>query len=651
MAIKTIETKAIISAQDKTGATFAEIAQKLKNMEGVAKRASQTAGYVSASVGSNLGGISTRVRAVAKSIDAASLAIAGLAVVGVEKLAKLAESVIDVGVEFDKLTRRQQAVLNISGQQQKPLLEQATILGGTTPFKKLEVIEAQTELAKRGIPLDAIGQVTDAAAKYAQAQGVGLPEAAKLLEAAAFAEGKRGASPAELAHIADRLVKASQISGMGAGEMEEFIRGGAAEAAGVGMPFLMAQGAAMHLAHIPDPGAAAVRFASQLSKPTPAALDAFGAMGIRYQDFVKAGTGMQAGNLSSEFESELGGRKLSGIGLAKVQAVLSNKAIAGDEQKLSKALLEILQAAPKKSGGKSPDAAAISKVIKKFWDASIESVDVEGLERALLKKGISGAQAVEIFGKRGGLAFKALSEHAGDVSKFEKEIKSTPEGLAAREAEKQMGGLAGAKIRMEGGWQNVLTSLAKDNERWLTPLYNAGSRLENVFVDATSRFRLLTEGVSGAIAAVTGFGAVLKVLSFLGVLPGGSAAAGMAGLGAAGLAGGGAYEFFKHVPMAEGGDSYGLSHPDWHPGMPKESTRFGGGPNHWLGGQPPEAGKFSPGGLGAFRLEGAATIKNSLSISLDPGIIAKEIRNQLDAGGNLRADTGVSMSPSNTLPR
>jgi hypothetical protein len=60
-------------------------------------------------------------------------------------------------------------------------------------------------------------------------------------------------------------------------------------------------------------------------------------------------------------------------------------------------------------------------------------------------------------------------------------------------------------------------------------------------------------------------------------------------------------------------------------------------------------GATGPAGPAA-ELKGEATIKNSLSISLDPGLIAKEVRNQLNAGGNLRGDTGVSMTPANTLP-
>jgi hypothetical protein len=82
---------------------------------------------------------------------------------------------------------------------------------------------------------------------------------------------------------------------------------------------------------------------------------------------------------------------------------------------------------------------------------------------------------------------------------------------------------------------------------------------------------------------------------------------------------------------------------------PIKSHRGQGG----LSNAPPSANAFTPSAspLGNFtELKGEAVIRNSLSISLDPGLIAKEIRSQLDAGGNLRADTGVSM-PRLALPR
>ena len=52
MATKTIETKAIIRAQDKTGATFAQVAQKLRGLEqtaaGASRRMDSVAGRMSA---------------------------------------------------------------------------------------------------------------------------------------------------------------------------------------------------------------------------------------------------------------------------------------------------------------------------------------------------------------------------------------------------------------------------------------------------------------------------------------------------------------------------------------------------------------------------------------------------------------------------
>ena len=50
MAVKTIETQTIISAQDKTGETFAAVAQKLKAMEGAAQRANSRINSVNSNI-------------------------------------------------------------------------------------------------------------------------------------------------------------------------------------------------------------------------------------------------------------------------------------------------------------------------------------------------------------------------------------------------------------------------------------------------------------------------------------------------------------------------------------------------------------------------------------------------------------------------
>src|SRR2546430_2618439 len=62
--MKTIETKAVISAQDSTGATFAQVAQKLNHLENTAASAGSRVGAVSAGLEGTLAR-STRALGVA----------------------------------------------------------------------------------------------------------------------------------------------------------------------------------------------------------------------------------------------------------------------------------------------------------------------------------------------------------------------------------------------------------------------------------------------------------------------------------------------------------------------------------------------------------------------------------------------------------
>jgi TP901 family phage tail tape measure protein len=287
-------------------------------------------------------------------------------------VAKLAESVADIGEEFDKLTRKQQAVLNISPAQQAPLIKQAIGLGGTTPFNDIQVLQAQTALITRGVPFSAAVPITDVAATYAQAQGIDLPTAAKLMESAYFASSASGAtkkSPEEIkkdiSRLVDVMVKTSQVSGLEADELAQFVKFGlpTAHAAGVGLPFFMSVGATMKRGGIPgeEAGVASRFFISSLLKPTSQALTALDALGIHYKDYATAGKAMRAEDLSAAIQRIMG-KKLSPSGLGQVQALLSNPAIAGDQAKLTSGLMKILG-----PGLKPKDSREVAKVIENFW--------------------------------------------------------------------------------------------------------------------------------------------------------------------------------------------------------------------------------------------------------------------------------------------
>ena len=81
--------------------------------------------------------------------------------------------------------------------------------------------------------------------------------------------------------------------------------------------------------------------------------------------------------------------------------------------------------------------------------------------------------------------------------------------------------------------------------------------------------------VMDALAAYIAGKWALKLLGLLGLRGIGGVALGALGIGGVAAVGAGAAAagVLGAVPKAEGDDSYGLDHPGWHPGMPKEKTR------------------------------------------------------------------------------
>jgi hypothetical protein len=101
----------------------------------------------------------------------------------------------------------------------------------------------------------------------------------------------------------------------------------------------------------------------------------------------------------------------------------------------------------------------------------------------------------------------------------------------------------------------------------------------------------------------------------------------------------GLYETVKPMPLNEGENERA------------RQEKYGLGPFRWLGDAPPSAGAFSPvpGGLGPFRLEGAADVKVTVAVDLPPDLIARRVDQAVTARGNMRSDTGMSM-PRSIMP-
>ena len=281
--VRQIETKTIISAQDQTGQTFAAVAQKLRALEGVAQRAN---GRVNA--------VNSSVKSVSVAANAAVGAAAGaVAARGIEKASELVHRAAETFRQYDLLVRNQRAIADITEAQQKPLIDQAIRLGGSTPFNDIQVLEAQRDLIKRGIKVDLVEPIVKFASGFGQAMDVDLPTAAKTLETAIFSTGQNMETAAEAMKNAQRttdiMVKTAKISGMSADEEAIFYKAGgaAAHAAGMSIETMSALGAMMRRGGIPgeEAGYAVRSISGSLVSPKAEAMIALNAMGIDFSKF------------------------------------------------------------------------------------------------------------------------------------------------------------------------------------------------------------------------------------------------------------------------------------------------------------------------------------------------------------------------------
>ena len=120
--------------------------------------------------------------------------------------------------EFDKERRFGKAVMGLTDEQQKPLVDQAIHMGATTKFNDIQVLEAQRELAARGLKKDQVMGLIQPASNLGMALDLRLPESVKQMEGAIFGFKKdistTAAALASARRTADLQVKAAKISGM-----------------------------------------------------------------------------------------------------------------------------------------------------------------------------------------------------------------------------------------------------------------------------------------------------------------------------------------------------------------------------------------------------------------------------------------------------
>ena len=686
-----LEKKIVIGADDLTGKAFAAIEKRIDALSKASKRLS---GGVAGKL-DLIGGMSnfdsrtrsaemiSRMSTISRSAEKASSSLGGLgkSLSGLRtviapfialKVKDFAGDVIHTFREFDKERRYARAVMGISDNEQKPLVDQAIHGGATSKYNDIQWLEAQRALAGRGLNTQQILALTKVAANLGQAMDLTLPEASTVLEGGMFGFGKKTSTYEEAVagaqRTADLQVKASKAFGMSPDDIREgykfaaapFHLGGLSEET---MLAFLGLGKKANMGG-DEMGTAGRAVIANLLKPTSGARTAMMASGIDYSKYQNQGSRpMDANNFAKSIAATYG-VELDKAAKASLQHVFNNKAVVADAAKFMPAIMNVLGDAL--SGDDAKSKKSIAAQARHYRDASMSGVNTDKLFTDLMvAMAHNPALANVVFGsKQGSRIMTALGDPKLFMKKLD-ELKNHSQGYAEKIAEERMAGFDGAMSRLEGSTKNLETSFGRANDVFLTPMTNEGARFVQTIAEMDSKVHLMIEAFGAAAVAIGLFEAALKGAAVMQNMSGNPASAGaIAGLGggAAGRMGwlgaglgavGAGYignEIYKNYNAMDDsppsnwvervGDNFDqlAGWGRWSPG--NQLKRAG------IGGVPSGISSFGFGVGGSptpVKLEGAAQIGIRIEVSSDNELVVRRVLQTIDARGALRADVGRSM--------
>lgn len=414
--------------------------------------------------------------------------------------------------EFDKERRFQAAVMGISDAEQAPLVRQAIRGGATTKYNDIQWLEAQRELASRGLNKDQILGMMPAIANLGQALDLSLPEAALQMEGAIFGLKKdtssEAAARASARRTSDLQVKAAKISGMKPDDIRELYKYGATPArlAGMSEEQLLAFGAVLKKANMggDESGVAFRALIANMEAPTRKAKEALLANGMNFKNYQHAPNQIALQPFVANVAAQYGVR-LSAAAQAGLGRIFSNKALLADPAKFAPAVTQYLRG--ELHGRDAKSLRSIAGAANRYRDASIGLIDTKAFLKDLfshLKGNLQLANA--IFGpKQGGRIATVLSDPQF-FARLLDQLENHADDYAADISEKRMAGFDGALSRFEGALKNVETALGRawDNEGKGGPLTAVTSAAASLM----QKFAELDYSTQRVISAFVGLGAV-----------------------------------------------------------------------------------------------------------------------------------------------
>jgi TP901 family phage tail tape measure protein len=581
---------------------------------------------------------------------------------------RAAKSVVETYREYDKERRFGKAVMGISDAEQAPLVAQAIHGGGTTKYNDIQFLEAQRELAARGLNREQILGFMPSAANLGQSLDLSLPDSVRQMEGAIFGFKKDissvAAAAASARQTADIQVKAAKISGMKPEDLTEVYKFGATPArlAGVSEATLLAFGAISKKANMggDEAGVAFRALIASGESPTSGARTALRAAGLRYADYQKAPDHLAVAPFVADV-AERYGVKLDQAAQSAIAKIFGDKSMISSPEKFAPAMVSALKEAL--SGNDAKSLKSIAGEAGRYRAGSMQGVDMNALISDLLVKLPGNLQlANAIFGPKQGAR---IANAFGDPDTFRHmldELNNHSGGYAEKISTERMAGFDGAVSRFEGATKNFETAMGRSFDKPLTGGTNIlGEMLQKFAELPDSAHRAAGELTALAAASVTVAG-VLKALSILNRLDGGPGfkTPGVLGLGkwlfkggiAASMAGSlwnmdeAGKNLDKNHSLIERGENWARKNlPWWMTDQAQEhfqSWQKANGGSHFIGDSSPSYSRdFTLGSSGSFsklgRLQPSSNLgpmdKGSETITVTGGVEGKfELHAVIDSG-------------------
>jgi hypothetical protein len=533
MAMKLIEAQAVITAADRTGKTFEVVAGKVRGLQSAMK-----------SLGSVPAG-AARIPQTLSRIDSGykSVSHAIMATAAAHKALQAVHKVVETYKEYDDIVRYQRAITGMTEGEQEPFIKQAIHLGGSTPFNDIKVLHAQLDLVQRGVDKNFITPMVEMAADYAQAMNADLGESTKTIEGILFSTRKHIEDGNEALKVAKRTVdyavKLAKIGGLDNEDITQLFKyaGMSGAMAGLSDETIGAIAAMMRRSNIrgDEAGVAIRAMAGALVAPTQKGQAALTAMGIDYGHFTKMPNGLSVDRLGLLVKQTFG-KELTPEMRERLASVFANGDIIGDRGEFTVQTSKILEGlfTPGKNGKlKAQDSHNLAKAVGGFHKLAIESVDTEGLLRAIMEKQPTLALANAMFGVKQGSRVLAALGNPTQFNEFWTKLKEAPEGFAHGIAEQRMAGFSGAVQRSEGALMNLWTALGRANDPILTGGFDKAARFIQSLAELNPEVLKFGTDVAAAGTAVIAFTAAMKVFQAINTLASGVPPAGMVAAGAA----------------------------------------------------------------------------------------------------------------------